>query len=82
VLVANAHYIAGDILRHEPSRLGEAIVHLEEAARRKPMIAETHRTLAAALSAAGRNDEARRENELAARLERVATPSSSLPQSR
>jgi len=69
VLVANAHYIIGDILRHDPARLDDAIAHLREAARRKPLVAEVHLTLGEALGAAGRAPEARAEFAEALRLQ-------------
>jgi len=69
VLVASAHYLLGDILRHDSARLADAIAHLREAARRRPMVVETHNTLGEALLAAGRPDDARREFEEALRLQ-------------
>ncbi len=59
LLVAGSHYVLGDILRHDPARLDEAIAHLREAARARPQIAETQNTLGEALIAAGRIFEAR-----------------------
>lgn len=68
-LVANSHYIAGDILRSDPSRLDEAIAHLREAVRREPKVAQGHNTLGEALLAMGRTDDARREFAEAVRLQ-------------
>ncbi len=67
-LVANSHYIAGDILRRDPTRLGEAITHLREAVRLKPKVAQGHNTLGETLLAIGRNNDARREFAEALRL--------------
>lgn len=69
VLVANAHYIIGDILRHDPARLAEAIEHLKEAAHRKPLVSQVHLTLGQALAAAGRRSEALAELQEALRLQ-------------
>lgn len=68
-LVANSHYIAGDILRGEPARLDEAIAHLREAVRLKPKVAQGHNTLGEALLRAGRADDARRAFTEAVRLQ-------------
>ena len=68
-LVANAHYIAGDILRRDPTWLDEAIAHLREAVRLKPKVAQGHNTLGEALLAHGRTDDARREFAEALRLQ-------------
>lgn len=68
-LVANSHYIAGDILRYDPARLDEAIAHLREAVRRKPRVAQGHNTLGEALLAMGRTDDARGEFAEALRLQ-------------
>jgi Flp pilus assembly protein TadD len=68
-LVANSHYIAGDILRGDPARLDEAIAHLREAVRLKPKVAQGYNTLGEALLAAGRDDEAKRAFAEAARLQ-------------
>lgn len=68
-LVANSHYIAGDILRGDPARLDEALAHLREAVRLKPKVAQGHNTLGEALLAAGRDDDARREFTEAVRLQ-------------
>lgn len=69
VLVANAHYILGDILRHDPARRAEAIEHLREAAHRKPLVSQVHLTLGQALAAAGRQAEALAEFQEALRLQ-------------
>lgn len=68
-LVANSHYIAGDILRHDAARIDEAIAHLRAAVRLKPKVAQGHNTLGEALLAAGRADDARREFASAVRLQ-------------
>lgn len=68
-LVANAHYIAGDILRADPARLDEAIAHLREAVRLKPKVAQGHNTLGEALLNAGRVNDARRAFTEAVRLQ-------------
>ncbi|MDP1890037.1 MAG: tetratricopeptide repeat protein [Gemmatimonadaceae bacterium] len=68
-LVANSHYIAGDILRRDPARLDEAIAHLREAVRRKPKVAQGHNTLGEALLSMGRVDDARGEFAEAVRLQ-------------
>lgn len=68
-LVANSHYIAGDVLRGDPARLDEAISHLREAVRLKPRVAPGHNTLGEALLAAGRVDDARRAFAEAVRLQ-------------
>lgn len=68
MLVPSAHYIIGDILRRDPTRLDDAIAHLRETARRKP-VAEVHCTLGEALAAAGRADEAAVEFAEALRLQ-------------
>jgi Flp pilus assembly protein TadD len=69
LLVANSHYILGDILRRDPARTDDAIAHLREAIRRKPTVAEAYNTIGETLLSAGRPDEARREFEEALRLQ-------------
>ncbi len=69
MLVANSHYLLGQMLMRSPGRIDEAIAHLGEAIRRKPMIAESHNTLGEALLAADRVDAARREFTEALRLQ-------------
>jgi len=69
MLVANAHYLLGEILMQVPGRLDEAIAHLEAAITSKPMIAESHNRLGEALLAADRVDAARREFTEALRLQ-------------
>ena len=68
-LVANAHYILGDLLRRNPQRIDDAIAHLREAIRRKPTVAEAHNTLGETLMSVGRVDEARAEFADARRLQ-------------
>ncbi|MHB0962766.1 MAG: tetratricopeptide repeat protein [Gemmatimonadaceae bacterium] len=68
-LVANSHYIAGDILRRDPTRLGEAVAHLREAVLLKPKVAQGHNTLGEALLAKGLADDAQREFAEALRLQ-------------
>ena len=67
--ISSAHYIIGDILRHDPARLADAIAHLRETARRKPMVAEVHLTLGEALADAGQVPEALAEFTEALRLQ-------------
>lgn len=69
LLVANAHFIAGDILRHDPARRDAAIAHLREAVRRKPGIAQGHVVLGETLAAAGHLPEALAEFAEALRLQ-------------
>lgn len=69
LLVSNAHYLLGDILIHTPGRLDDAIAHLEEVVRRRPLIAETHLRLGEALLAANRVPAALRELDEALRLQ-------------
>lgn len=69
LLVSNAHYLLGDILIHTPGRLDDAIAHLEEVIRRRPLIAETHLRLGEALLAANRVPAALRELDEALRLQ-------------
>jgi tetratricopeptide (TPR) repeat protein len=69
MLVANAHYIIGDILRHESARRLEAIDHLREAVRRKPLVAQVHLTLGEALATDGQEREAAIELGEALRLQ-------------
>ncbi len=61
LLASNSHYLLGEILMRTPGRLAEAIAHLEEATRRKPLVAESHNRLGEALLAADSVDAARRE---------------------
>lgn len=69
VLVGNSHYLLGEILLRVPGRVDEAIAHLEQAIRRKPMVAESHYRLGEALLAADRVNAARREFTEALRLQ-------------
>ena len=68
-MVANSHYLLGEILMRSPQRLPEAITHLEQAIQRKPMVAESHYRLGEALVAAGRVEAALREFTEALRLQ-------------
>ena len=69
LLVGNAHFLLGNILRHDPARIDDAIAHLREAVRRKPLVAEAHLVLGEALAAAGRVPDALSEFAEALRLQ-------------
>jgi tetratricopeptide (TPR) repeat protein len=58
LLASNSHYLLGEILGRTPGRVDEGIAHLREAARRRPLIAETHYRLGEVLLTAGRVPEA------------------------
>ncbi len=69
VMVGNAHFLIGSILRHDPARRDDAIAHLREAMRRKPLVAEVHLVLGEVLADAGRVPEALAEFADALRLQ-------------